>query len=96
MSKKILITGTSKGIGRYLAEYFLNNGNYVIGCSRSVSDLKNNYKHYSLSVNDELKVKRMFSEIRSMHGSIDVLINNAEIASMNHSLLTGIEPLRKY
>ena len=37
----------------------------------------------------------MFSEIRSMHGSIDVLINNAGIASMNHSLLTGIGTVEK-
>jgi 3-oxoacyl-[acyl-carrier protein] reductase len=96
MSKKILITGTSKGIGRYLAEYFINKGNYVIGCSRSDFDLNNNnYKHYSLSVNDESNVKKMFNEIRNDYGSIDVLINNAGIASMNHSLLTEIETVKK-
>ena len=96
MSKTIFITGTSKGIGRYLAEYFVNKGNYVIGCSRGDFDLKkSNYKHYSLSVNDELKVKKMFNEIRNNHGSIDVLINNAGVASMNHSLLTKLETVEK-
>ena len=96
MSKTIFITGTSKGIGRYLAEYFVNKGNYVIGCSRGDFDLKkSNYKHYSLTVNDELKVKKMFNEIRKNHGSIDVLINNAGVASMNHSLLTEIETVEK-
>ena len=96
MSKTIFITGTSKGIGKYLAEYFVNKGNYVIGCSRGDFDLKkSNYKHYSLSVNDELKVKKMFNEIRNNHGSIDVLINNAGVASMNHSLLTELETVEK-
>ena len=91
MNKKILITGTSKGIGRYLAEYYLEKGNNVIGCSRGHVDLKNEYSHYSLNVSDEKKVKKMFNEIRKEHGGIDILINNAGIASMNHSLLTKIE-----
>ena len=44
MRKTILITGTSKGIGRYLAEYFVNEGNYVIGCSiGDFATLKNIY-----------------------------------------------------
>ena len=40
MGKTILITGTSEVIGRYLAEYFANEGNYIIGCSRGDFDLK--------------------------------------------------------
>jgi 3-oxoacyl-[acyl-carrier protein] reductase len=37
----------------------------------------------------------MFSEIRSKEGRLDVLINNAGIASMNHSLLMPIETANK-
>ena len=40
MSKTFLITGSRKGIGRYLCEYYLKLGHNVIGCSRSESDLK--------------------------------------------------------
>src|SRR5207249_11451066 len=39
-------------------------------------------------VADEKGVKAMFSEIRRLHGRLFHLINNAGIASMNHSLLT--------
>jgi 3-oxoacyl-[acyl-carrier protein] reductase len=31
----ILITGTSRGLGRELAEYYGNKGNIIIGCRRS-------------------------------------------------------------
>ncbi len=87
--KVILITGTRKGIGRYLSEHFLNLGYKVIGCSRSDTDLKhNNYTHFSLDVSDEKLLKKMVSSIRKSIGHVDVLINNAGIASMNHFLLT--------
>ncbi len=96
MNKHILITGTSKGIGKYLAEYYVKKGNVVIGCSRREIDFKDdNYKHFSLSINDETSVKKMFNEIRKDYGKIDILINNAGIASMNHSLLTSIGTVEK-
>jgi 3-oxoacyl-[acyl-carrier protein] reductase len=92
MSKKrvMLITGSRKGIGRYLAEYYIEKGYFVIGCSRSETDLMiENYKHYCLDVSDEIQVKKLFTDINKFFGRLDVLINNAGIASMNHSLLTN-------
>lgn len=85
----VLITGSRKGIGRQLSEYFLTLGHQVIGCSRSENDLEHiNYTHYCLDVADEGAVKNVFSAIRKNFGKLDVLINNAGIASMNHLLLT--------
>ena len=84
-----LITGTSKGIGRFLTEYYVNKGHLVIGCSRSEAKFSlNNYHHFLTDVADEIKVKEMFSEIRRKFRKLDNLINNAGIASMNHFLLT--------
>ena len=84
-----LITGTRKGVGNYLAHYYLTKGMHVIGCSRSKSDnASDNYKHYALDVADETQMKQMFYEIKSQHGQLDFLINNAGAASMNHSILT--------
>ena len=85
----MLITGARKGIGRYLAEKYLQQGYKVVGCSRRESDLKHtNYTHFCLDVADESAVRQMFIGIRKDYKRLDVLINNAGIASMNHALLT--------
>ena len=92
----MIITGTRKGIGKYLAEYYTNKNFQVIGCSRGEIDFElENYQHFCLDVSDEKDVKNMFSEIRKTYGRLDVLINNAGIASMNHSLLTPISTAHK-
>lgn len=94
--KIILITGTRKGIGRQLAGYYCEKNYTVIGCSRSESDLINdNYKHFLLDVNDEIKVKELFNFIRKTFKKLDVLINNAGTASMNHVMLTPLETVEK-
>lgn len=84
-----LITGTRAGIGRHLAEHYLARGHCVIGCSRNATDLVHeNYMHIEADVADEKAIKSMFSCIRRTFGQLDHVINNAGIASMNHSLLT--------
>ena len=96
MNKVMVITGTRKGIGRYLSEYYLTKDFKVIGCSRSESDLSHqNYEHYCLDVSDERVVKKMIAATTKKHKKIDFLINNAGIASMNHSLLTPLSTVEK-
>lgn len=91
-----LITGTSKGIGRHLAEHYLALGHNVVGCSRTKSDLHHErYAHFSLDVRDERAVVGLFSQIRKDRGRLDHLVNNAGVASMNHSLLTPVSTLEK-
>ncbi len=76
----ILITGTSRGIGHYLATYYLNLGYQVIGCSRSKSTIENNlYKHFEIDLANEHDILEMFKSIRKEYKSISVLINNAAI-----------------
>lgn len=92
----ILITGSRKGIGKYLAEYYTQKGYFVIGCSRQAVDFSlDNYQHYCIDVADEKSVMNLFVEIRKSIGRLDILINNAGIASMNHFLLTPIETVTR-
>jgi 3-oxoacyl-[acyl-carrier protein] reductase len=85
----MLVTGSRKGIGRFLVEYYLGKGYAVEGCSRGESDLTDpNYRHHSVDVADEIAVRKMIADITKRQGRIDAVLNNAAIASMNHILLT--------
>lgn len=98
MDRIILITGTRKGIGAALVDYYLSRSDTVIGCSREMPDwavCKERYRHFIADVADEPAVKEMFRAIAKEHGRLDALINNAGIASMNHSLLTPIKAVQR-
>ncbi len=88
-SKITLITGTRKGIGKFLVEHYVALGHTVIGCSRAKPDWSlENYHHYEADVADEKAVRAIFTDVRRKFGRLDHLINNAGIASMNHCMLT--------
>ena len=92
----ILITGTRKGIGRFLAEHYLTEGWQVFGCSRGPSSISHDkYAHFELDVADEQKVVSMMRTLAKSTKRLDVLINNAGIASMNHALLTPKSTMTK-
>lgn len=91
-----LITGTRKGIGGYLAEYYLDKGHFVIGCSRGPQAHRHpKYRHFEIDVADEQKVQGLFLHIRRIHGHLNILINNAGVGSMNHSLLTPMSTVHR-
>ncbi|MGQ0504508.1 MAG: SDR family NAD(P)-dependent oxidoreductase [Myxococcaceae bacterium] len=85
----MIVTGSRKGIGRHLAEHYLQKGWLVEGCSRGGTDLKDaNYKHHEADVASEKSVRAMIADVTKRHGRIDAVLNNAAIATMNHILLT--------
>ena len=91
-----LITGTSKGIGHALAEHYLAKGHIVCGCSRGAASIDHSdYHHFTLDVTDEKLVKAMVRSVKKSFGGIDVLINNAGVASMNHTLTTTVDKARQ-
>ena len=72
MDKQItLITGTSKGIGKALKEYYIAQNHFVIGCSRSiVENVEDKYKHYSIDITNEQEVIQMFKDIKTNYKKI--------------------------
>ncbi len=76
MSKTIIITGTSSGIGFALAEYFGKKGNKVYGLSRkSVSS--DFFISIPTDITEKDQIDNAISEILKTEIKIDVLINNA-------------------
>jgi len=67
---KILITGTSQGIGRAIAELFLNRGHTVYGIDRQKSAIAHEgYTHFVCDVRDREKLPEL--------DGVEILINNA-------------------
>jgi 3-oxoacyl-[acyl-carrier protein] reductase len=91
-----LVTGARKGIGRHLAEHLVRRGFAVTGCSREAPDWElDGYTHQLADVTDEAQVRALCSAIQRRHGRLDVVINNAGIASMNHALLVPAATLNR-
>jgi 3-oxoacyl-[acyl-carrier protein] reductase len=80
-SPVMVITGSSRGIGRGLAEQFLARGYRVAGCSRGPSTLEDPaYHHSQVDVGDESAVRTWVRALRSKYGRIDILVCNAGTA----------------
>jgi 3-oxoacyl-[acyl-carrier protein] reductase len=93
-----LVTGTRTGVGRHVAQYLMDRGYAVVGCSRKALDWQPDaarYTHFGTDITSEEQVKVLFGEITRRFGRLDVVINNAGVASMNHVLLTPVGSLRK-
>lgn len=94
--KVIVITGSRKGLGKALADHYLSLGHTVIGCSRQEGTIvHDNYEHFLTDVSNEREVIKMVRSAKKAHGRIDILINNAGMAAMNHLLTTPLSSAEK-
>lgn len=81
MSKTILITGTSQGIGHALTKLLLINDYRVIGTNTTGIDNinENNYKSFSLDLANFDSIAAFENNFQLDNIKIDILINNAGI-----------------
>lgn len=97
--KTILITGSSRGIGKAIAVKYAKKGyNVVINCLKNqelLDSVKKEIESYQVSclsfvgdMGDYATAERLFGEIKKMYGHLDILVNNAGISHVG--LLTDM------
>ena len=78
MSELAVITGTSRGLGRTIAEYLLEQGWQVIGLSRDCSIQHEQYQHKYTDIKNRNEVYRALETVNA----VDLIVNNSAIFSM--------------
>ena len=80
MSKVVLITGGSSGIGKSMGEYLHHKGFIVYGTSRNPDRILNSvFPLVSLDVRDTDSIDAAVAKVIALAGRLDVVINNAGI-----------------
>ena len=93
----IVITGTSKGLGYDLAKKFLINNNFVWGCSREKSKIKNvNYFHSRIDLTNEKQIKKWVIKIeKETKKKVDIFISNAAVYKRSLNALDNSSSISK-
>lgn len=98
MTKTVLVTGASAGIGKATSIYLAQNGYNVYGAARRIEkmqDLKSHgIKPISLDVTKEESIAACVEQILKESGSIDILVNNAGFGSSGAIEDVSIEDAR--
>jgi len=88
--KNALVTGSTRGIGRAIAEAFAESGARVavVGRDQQRADeaaaaIGNGARGFAADVSDTAAVTKLIDDVEKAFGSIDILVNNAGIARDN-------------
>jgi len=88
--KNALVTGSTRGIGRAIAETLAASGARVAVVGRDLpraeeaaNTIGNNSKGFAADVSDTAAVARLVTDVEAAFGSIDILVNNAGITRDN-------------
>lgn len=81
MSKVVLITGATSGIGKEMAEVLATNGFKVYGTGRNIKNAtgSENLEYSCMDVRDQESVDKVVKQIIENDGNVDILINSAGV-----------------
>ncbi|HDR4462130.1 SDR family oxidoreductase [Bacillus cereus group sp. MYBK249-1] len=93
ISKSVIITGVTQGLGRAMVDRFHELGWNIYGCGRSKDKIEELKKQYSkihdfqvIDVSDSQQVNNWANYILNTHTAPDMIINNASIVNQNAQL----------
>jgi len=90
MSRNVLITGVSRGLGKVLADGMLQAGHRVVGCSRVISEDQkmasannDNFRVDAVDLSDDTAVAVWINDLVQNWGVPDLVVNNAGVINEN-------------
>lgn len=94
MSRRIVLTGAGRGLGRAMVERFIGAGHVVYACSQSadsVAELRRKFhqgphRFDRINVTNEEQVKEWAAEVLADGSPPDLLVNNAAVCNKNAKL----------
>ena len=89
----IIVTGTSRGLGKAIVERLTEKGEKVIGLARSVSGLS--IEAIECDVSDYDSVKNASRKVKKLKKPVKAFINAAGCASMNMAVTTDESTVQK-
>lgn len=90
--KIVLVTGSSRGVGYEITNYFLKKNAIVIGLSKGVSEIDNvNYNHFSVDLSKPEEITIVFKKIAKHFKKIDIVINNAAVLTSQYSMIMPLK-----
>jgi 3-oxoacyl-[acyl-carrier protein] reductase len=86
--KTVLVTGATRGVGRIIAEHFLEGGAEVIGFARGENGPASNaYRHVQVDLAEPAAIQKAFLSLHGQVRKIDIVVNNAAVLTSQYAMI---------
>jgi len=88
VGKVALVTGSRRGVGKFVSEHLIAGGATVIGFARGELAIFNPaYHHFQVDIGDPAEVQAAFNKLRKVVESVQIVVNNAAVLTSQYAMI---------